>query len=213
MPSPLEAAYMAQDVYNIQKSDILGPSLEGGWILKDLYINKEGLKIGVYSRFAYGVTEYALVNKGSSTKGDWVNNLQQPAGFSTDMSDSIEFAKKFVEEHNGKAVTMIGHSKGGGEAIANALATNQNAITFNTSKPNYKLYGLQKEYKNYSAVMRHYVVDGDVLTRTIGTPSIGELILLESQHPMSFFDSLKTIIEKSMMNHAMESVINALKNR
>ncbi|MDQ6422391.1 hypothetical protein RB620_23450 [Paenibacillus sp. LHD-117] len=93
IPSPLEAAYLAQAIYSVTGDDLGNQTVEGGWILIDIHTNDEGLKIGVYSRFQYGVIEYTLVNKGTSTNGDSVNNLQQPVGFSTDMKDSIEFAK------------------------------------------------------------------------------------------------------------------------
>ena len=65
-----------------------------------------------YNDNYYQGVEYALVNKGSSTTSDWINNLQQPFGLSTDMWESIEYAKDFVENHWDDEVTFVGHSNG-----------------------------------------------------------------------------------------------------
>ncbi|WP_175400644.1 hypothetical protein [Paenibacillus sp. KS1] len=90
--------------------------------------------MGVYYRTLKGGTfEYALVNKGSDLNwSDWKNNALQPIGYSADMKDSIKKSTEFVNANKGKEITMVGHSKGGAEATANAVANNKNAITFNT---------------------------------------------------------------------------------
>lgn len=210
IPSPLEAAYMAEAIYNVEE-DINGAALEGGWILKDIFNGNEGLKIGVYTRIAWGVREYVLVNKGTTTLGDWGNNIQQPFGASTDMQESIEFAVGFVDTHAGIEVTMVGHSKGGAEAFANAIATNTNAITFNSAKASVLEYDLLSELVFYSANMRHYVVTGDLLTDTFGAPTLGEVIYLETQHPIVAKDGPKEWFNNAKANHSIESVINALR--
>ena len=46
------------------------------------------------------------------------------------MTASIENAKNFVNKYPNAHVTFVGHSKGGAEAISNALATDKDAITF-----------------------------------------------------------------------------------
>ena len=73
--------------------------------------------MGVYSRIRVTeATEYALVNKGTSpTKlNNWLNNIAQPIGLSTDMKDSIKQSTKFVNAHKGNEITMVGHFKRGG---------------------------------------------------------------------------------------------------
>jgi RHS repeat-associated protein len=86
IPTPLEAAKMADHIYYATNRS-KGVELLGGWVLEDIKTNKESLKIGIYYRDkADGTREYALVNKGTtpSSISDWINNIQQPVGFSTD---------------------------------------------------------------------------------------------------------------------------------
>lgn len=74
-------------------------------------INNEGLKIGVYSKVkGDGTIEYSLVNKGTSTRGDWGNNIQRPIGFSDDMKDSISKSTYFVNAHKDNEITMVGQN-------------------------------------------------------------------------------------------------------
>jgi len=220
IPTPLEAAYMAQHVHDAINDEINKKYLLGGWLLVDIIKNKEGMKIGVYRRGSKsnGITEYALVNKGTTTGGDWINNLQQPMGMSTDMVDSINYAVEFVNDKKGYEFTMIGHSKGGAEATSNALATNTNAITFNSATPSTPLYDLldegdKKRWNEYSATMVHYAVNGDALTGSMGTPAkfYGKAVYLPNQHPTNWLASGKTIVKNGIKNHSMKSVINALK--
>ena len=82
IPTASEAADMADNIYDSSKP------LSGGWFQSYIIYGSEGLVIGVYMRYNdnyYQGVEYALVNKGSSTTSDWINNLQQPFGLSTDM--------------------------------------------------------------------------------------------------------------------------------
>ncbi len=180
-PSVLEAAYMAQHIYDATESDINQPLEDkyGGWTLKQIINNDEGLKIGVYSKQIENNTGYTLVNKGSDTLGDWINNFQQPFGLSDDMKDSINEAKKFVESHSETNITFVGHSKGGAEAVANAVATNRNSIVFNPATTALSAYGLNA--KNYNADMTVYIVKGEILNTIFGAFSspIDKLVYLD----------------------------------
>lgn len=49
-------------------------------------------------------------------------NAVQLFGASSDMKKFIDFSKIFVEAHRREKVTFIGHSKGGAEAAAGAVA-------------------------------------------------------------------------------------------
>ena len=63
---------------------------------------------GVYSRIkADGTKEYALVNKGTDSWGDGVNDVQQPPGYSDDMKDSINESSYFVANHKDSEITMV----------------------------------------------------------------------------------------------------------
>ncbi len=200
-PTAVEAANMAADIYNDAKSR--GSGLTGGWTYESVRTNSEGLRMGVYSRLKNdGTTEYALVNKGTipSSGSDWANNAQQPFGYSTDMQDSITKSEKFVNEHSCYEITMIGHSKGGAEAVANALKTNKNAIVFNPATTFTDEYDLSVD--DYSADMTVYVVKGDILNGLEGwfSEPIDEIVYLPRQ---SWWNGVE--------NHGMDAVKAALK--
>lgn len=190
-PSPLEAAYMARHIYTAKYDKNKVTESYGGWILHHVETNNEGLRIGIYYREIDGIMSFAIVNAGSvldlkgdslATYFDWKNNAQQVFGESKDMKDSIKFAKKFADIHKNSNITFIGHSKGGAEAIANAVATNGNAIVFNPATVDLKDYSLST--KNYKGNISSYVVQGEILdflSPVLGK-NIGTEIPLESPY-------------------------------
>ena len=114
------------------------------------------------------------------------------------MLNSIMFAKNFANEHKDCEITFIGHSKGGAEAAAAAVATNKNALLFNPATVNLFGYGLSGG--NYSAEMTAYIVDGEILNNIFGWMStpIGDMQPLYSK-------------ESGAINkHSMDAVIEAL---
>ena len=171
-PTASEAAKMSDTIYGIfdeylkrggNLDDYKAESI-GDWVFRNdlIYGNKNGLFIGVYEKKnSNGSMEYVVVNKGSSTKSDWINNILQPIGLSRDMHETIKFAKAFVKDHADANITFVGHSKGGGEALANAKATNRDAIVFNSVIPNYNIYGLGSNI--YTGNAKSYVVIGEIL--------------------------------------------------
>jgi hypothetical protein len=181
--------------------------------------------MGVYSSVkADGTTEYALVNNGTSTTGDWGNNLQQPFGKSDDMKDSISNSEYFVANNKNAEITMVGHSKGGAEAVANAVANNKNAITFNPAKPDLSEYGLSD--LDYTASVTNYVVTGEVLNGIFGEVPTGTTVYLPQQvffdennvrekkwynGGLVLYDIAKEESRVAIDNHSMDSVISALK--
>ena len=210
IPTAKEAALMAEHIYNVTKDEYnesLGEGF-GGWQLQKIITNDEGLKMGVYSRTINGKTEYSLVNKGSTTKGDWVNNFQQPVGFSTDMKDSIQQSKTFVANHSGYEVTMIGHSKGGAEAVANAVATNTNCIVFNPATTFLQSYDLSAD--GYTSDMYVYAVKGEPLTtlESFFSKPIDKYVELKAKPlPKRKWWQVKKIKEDLEYLHSMEAVI------
>ena len=212
-PTTLEAAYMADHIYGAKNSD-KGKKLDekfGGWILVDIFTNSESLKIGIYSKTVNGVTSYAFVNKGSSLEwSDWINNFQQPFGWSTDMEDSIRYAEDFVKQYSESRITFIGHSKGGAEAAANAVATNRDAILFNPATVSLGAYGLSSN--NYSADMTAYIVKGEILNNIFGLISapIDKMEYLPTQHTSKWYYTNIERTINSVKNHMMDAVISAL---
>lgn len=205
-PSVLEAAYMAKHIYTIYDSK--QSELIGGWTYeKDkLITGGDGMVMGVYSRIdSNGNVEYALVNRGtvswSLKDSDIYNNLFQLFGASNDMKASIKSAKEFVNNNSDSHITFIGHSKGGAEAAANAVATNKDAILFNPATVNLSAYKLNG--KNFSSDMTAYIVKGEILNNIFGWMSepIDSLVYLPNQGG------------SALDNHSMSSVISALNEK
>ncbi|MBJ6362780.1 RHS repeat domain-containing protein, partial [Paenibacillus sp. GCM10012307] len=208
IPTPVEAANMASHIYN-RSGD-----LSGGWKYIRSLTGGDNMVMGVYSRKnSDGSIEYALVNKGSDSASDWKNNVQQPFGLSADMTASIEESKKFVKKYDNYEVTMVGHSKGGAEATANAIANNKNAITFNPAVADILLNGLHKEAPNYTGTMTHYVVKNEFLHSLVGNPPFGTVVYLPTQHKLKKWYNVVYNMEQRIKNHSMESVKSALKEK
>ena len=215
IPTPYEAAIMAEHIYNGKIGDIV----EGGWTLNNIYqLNQDGGSgaIGVYSRLVidekgYPVdVEYALVNRGTSPTNleDWSQNIDQFFGDSSDVAMSISIAIDFVQNHIYSEVTMVGHSKGGAEAILNALKTGKNAIVFNPAKPT--LNGLSKN----GNFLQAFVVTGDILHGMQGPlPDIIDTTYLPRQYrgKERYSHSHGYDIRHEIFPHSMEAVIQALK--
>ena len=193
-PTAMEAAEMAEHIYkDIPLSDNSSEAAKAanraartvaGWRLIDVY-SKGSFKMGVYIRDGddwRNPSEYVLVSKGTSAVNDWDDNLLQPLGGSGDMKLSLDIAKWFSDSHTNQEITFVGHSKGGGEAMANAVATNRNAITFNPAKANLAIYSETKNArKSYTGTMTHYVVEGEILNDKFGNPSMGTTVKLPTQ--------------------------------
>ena len=143
---------------------------------------------------------------------DWINNIWQPAGESSDMWESIRFALVLDKKYEDFELTMIGHSKGGGEAIANAIATGRKAITFNPMHPNLVLYGLDASTYDDNK-MTHYIVKEEILMNYLGIPYYGETILLEPWYetPLMLRSSF-LFTYSGIRNHLMPTMIAALRD-
>lgn len=167
--------------------------------------------MGVFYRVLFaGNREYALVNKGSDMNwNDWKNNIQQPFGFSADIKDSIKYSTEFVKAHKNNEVTMVGHSKGGTEATANAVANNKNAITFNHAPV--VLWANDLSDKGYTEIMTHYVVKGEMLNQLLGEPSVGSMMYLPQVHKIKWWYWEWYNDYQRIINHSIDSVIESLK--
>ena len=125
--------------------------------------------MGVYSKTINGKTGYTIVNKGTTTWNDWGDNFAQPFGWSSDMKRSIALSKEFCENHSNAKITFVGHSKGGAEAAANAVATDRDAILFNPATVNLAAYDLDSN--DYTSDMTAYIVEGEMLNKVLGVVS------------------------------------------
>ncbi len=221
IPTAVEAAEMASHIYS-QSGD-----LSGGWTFVKVISGGDNMVMGVYLRVNQDHSiEYALVNKGSDTASDWKNNIQQPFGYSKDMKSSIAKSMDFVKNNKYNEITMVGHSKRGAEAVANAVANNRNAITFNPATPKLEKYGLDD--RNYTGNLKNYVVTGEVLNGLLGEVSTGTTVYLPQQvffdnnnvrtetwynKPAVIYDTKKEQVRVAVENHSMDSVKRALKKK
>jgi hypothetical protein len=160
--TPSEMADINKHIYYGEEGDSVS-----GWTLE--HVEKQGsLRMGVYSRVgADGKIEYVIANAGTKplSIGDWINNILAPFGLSPDTRRSMEYSKNFVKRHPGDKITFTGHSKGGAEAAANAMATNRNAVLFNPAPFIPRAYGLSRS--NYSGTMTSYIVKGEILNNLL----------------------------------------------
>lgn len=127
------------------------------------------------------------------------------------MNASIEFSKEFVMNHSNNEITMGGHSKGGAEAAANAIALNKNSIIFNPATVNLKAYGLSSS--NYSASMTAFIVKGDILNSLEAgfSKAIDKVVYLPQQYGGHWSEFWQTSTIDRIKNHMMDAVKNALK--
>lgn len=213
--SAKDAAQMAKRSYAEEKIDFSLAGLEDrklgdGWVLIDKVDGSEGLVMHIYARghgpeSSYnGPKEYVIVNKGTSSRGDWINNAQQIIGFSTDMHESIAKAKAFVEKAKSEncKVTFVGHSKGGAEAAANAIATNSDAILFNPAELSAINY---RPDELYTGRIHSYVVAGDAVdiwNKVFAKYGINYKTDYLTPHSLNPLD-----------NHSIDSVIEELDER
>jgi len=215
-PSVLEAALMAEHIYNFDTDSsyadrmVKNNGVNTWWRLIDTVIEGD-LKIGIYIRtnpiFSdwRDPIEYAVVFKGTtpSSSEDWKNNAQQYLGvYSEHLAAGLAFTSWFVKSKEDYQITFIGHSKGGGEAAVSAEWWNKNAIVFNPSVPNLTLMMKDEGY------VQPHVVTGDILNYYLDELPLGETTYLKQQHNgwlpgVSITDRLN--------NHSMSSVISALR--
>ena len=228
-PTPYEAALMAQHIYTATGKDVekaYNVKNYSGyldeWVLIEIITGTDDLKMGVYMKrdSEINTIEYALVNKGTTSwwdngpGNDLINNIQQPFGKSNDMKESIDEAIKFVNKNPGVEITMIGHSKGGAEAAANAVTTNMNAIIFNPASVNLNAYDL--DASNYTGNMTAFIVRDEILNNIFGAISIpiDEVVYLDAQYKTPWFiiGPVRNLLNiyNSVQNHSMNAVINAL---
>ena len=134
-PTPYQAAIMAKHVYGDSKIKLVG-----GWKVssagKGLALNNEttGFKSQVYERTVKGKTEYTYATAGTEDMVDVKQDVKQVFGLAEQYKQSVEVAGDLKTAlPKGAELTFTGHSLGGGLAEANAIATGDNAITFNAA--------------------------------------------------------------------------------
>jgi len=191
-PTPYEALRMASHVYGFRINDDnrYGYVLPGGWRLygNPIHIGIDGL-MSIYVREGIdGTRAYTIANRGTQLTNfdNWFANYLQLFGGSPDKLDSLREAQNFVNSRpDGTSITFTGHSKGGGEANANAILTGRDSITFNTAPSSF--LGPQGTALGNSTAnsMTNFVVGGDILNQVFGNSSMpnSQTVILPSQVP------------------------------
>jgi uncharacterized protein RhaS with RHS repeats len=211
-PTPAEAAEMADHIYSWDQYSDYDSRVISGWRLIDVLWGSDSMKMGIYIRKGdncQNPMEYAIVFKGTDNWSNWVNNAQAYlSDNSKDMWDAINYSKDFANSHS-QEITFVGHSKGGGEAIAAATATGKNAITFNAANFNFGKYGLTE--RNKSGI-KNYYVSGDGLSAAIGVASFGITYWLPTQDWMVDWNIFgwEIKVPDPLGNHSMSAVKRAL---
>lgn len=201
-PKASEAALMAAYVYGGSVSNYREQLKSAGWEISSFptsiqmnytRFDQNGLQSTLFQRTVDGATEYAYVYAGTNSFEDAVEDVAQIAGIAPQYNTAINNAKTLSNELGDNELTFVGHSLGGGEAIASSMATGRAAITFNPAA----VSGLTKQFEglnktpdvvNYRAIgtkigIGNIRIGGDILNnlqekiglslpgKTIGIPT------------------------------------------
>lgn len=151
-PKASEAALMAAYVYGGNVRKYREQLNSAGWeissFLTSIKMNytrfyQNGLESALFQRTVDGATEYAYVYAGTNSVEDAVEDIAQLAGVALQYNTAIKNAKTLSKELGDNELTFVGHSLGGGEAIASSMATGRAAITFNPAA----VSGLTKQFE------------------------------------------------------------------
>lgn len=165
-PKASEAALMAAYVYGGNVKQYEEQLMQAGWNTSDFKTSikmnytrfgQNGLQSVLFQRTTEGVTEYAYVYAGTNSIEDVLEDVAQLAGVAPQYHTAIHNARTLSNELGNSELTFVGHSLGGGEAIASSMATGRAAITFNpaaVSELTKQLEGLNKvpNVVNYRAI-------------------------------------------------------------
>ena len=157
-------ARIAAHVYGNRKESILSTSwkcIGNQYNHITLDDEKSGLQAALYcKRDAIPQYVYAIAGTKGADAKDWKANFGQVVGISDQYKRAGEIAERLTYELGRRQLTMVGHSKGGGQAAYCALRTGCRAITFNPAG-----LGITKFKRNYhvDAVINSYVMVKDPL--------------------------------------------------
>ena len=209
-PTTYEAALMAKHVYGDNVK------LSGGWHISSIQYksfnnDNNGLKSALYERTVGGITEYTYATAGTQDMIDIKEDALQLIGNSSQYVESVTNAKFLNSQLSKSELTFVGHSLGGGLAAANALATNRNAITFNSAAITSETKGyLHLPDNNTNGRIFNVVVKGEFVNHV---QSMLGLKLEGGQYTLnaSYFpgNNIMNTIER-IKNHSIDTVIEKI---
>ena len=140
-PKPKEAALMAAYSYlDRHANDYLRQLNELGWKISKYSTSitmdykggfQNGLQSTLFEKTVDGKTEYVYSYAGTNSLEDCFEDIGQVLGISPQYSQAIFNARQLSKDLGKNGLTFVGHSLGGGEAIASGMATGRSVITFN----------------------------------------------------------------------------------
>jgi len=211
-PTPKEAAAIAADVYKK-----VGGKLPGGWVRSSAKSgikyndDKTGLQSGLYQRpKADGSIEYVYATAGTNDAQDAKQDATQLVGQSTQLQQSVGIATTLNTDLRNSELTFVGHSLGGADATADAMATGRDAITFNAAGLSSATISNLK--LNQGANIDTYRVNGEIVGAAqglIGIQSQGTMHMLGGGLGNSFMGqvmSTATELTKPMPIQFMDAV-------
>lgn len=216
-PTPKEAAAIADNVYNASGND----GLIGGWKRSSAESNinyndsNTSLNSALYERTKEdGTTEYVYATAGTHGFKDLAADALQLVGLSGQYAESVSNAKEISSDLQGKELTFVGHSLGGGEAAANSMATGRDAITFNAA-------GLSDATRTNLGIgfynIQGHIDNFDVKGQLIGAQTVLGIHPAGENHALKTATTpLQTLLFGSattgLLNHLMSAVKKSLGN-
>lgn len=170
-----ETAALSADVYNDVASPPPGYRVATQRDLDRLHLTPHMLEQPGASSFRARVyvtgsgadTRYVVSFRGTQNGEDWLNNLQQGAGLSSESySRALQIGRQLARSDAN--VTLTGHSLGGGLASAAAIACGREADTYNAAGLSQRTIvearGIAGANGRGTAAVQAYHVPGEALT-------------------------------------------------
>lgn len=173
-PTDNEAAAMAAYAYGEQETDNMTKINKqlGSW--KPIGDPHEffGFRAVLFGREVDGAKEYAYAFAGTNplSVADVVSDIAQAIDLPSQYEIAIASARAIAIKYQECELTFVGHSLGGGEATAAAMATGKTAITFNPAAVS--LSTVIRNILIFPASIENHIVNGDPLTigQKLGNP-------------------------------------------
>ena len=172
-PTDLEGAILAEHVYEGVEGDIL----QGGWKMESVftYDESDSFRAGLYSRLTEaGETEFVIAFAGTYfelTTARSLSSIWQDAtqffGVSNDMDLAINTVSQLKQKYDTSEITLVGHSKGGTEAVGAGISNGIDVITYNPAKIN-----LENIKQQNNSNVTNFIVEGEVVSCTSLSVSI-----------------------------------------
>ena len=133
-PSVEEAAAISKHIYDHDVNSTRPARTVSGWRLIDVWYGDDSMKMGIYIRAGdnwESPSEYVVAFRGTDLKNirNLINDVQAyTGGESMDMWNARSKGVAFDKMKADYEITFVGHSKGGGEAIIAANATDRKSV-------------------------------------------------------------------------------------